>query len=285
MAQINMPQAGPSPLDRIASALSIVNGIQGIRNNSQAQDIAKETSEQKKAEADREKQGIFTQKEIITNKLRPAKYDKDSKPEDGAIEISVQQGDGQIVKSLYKREHEFNPLAEVIKNQTIEKNRKDLAETKPAQAQAAGFAKRIEQSEAVFKSLQEKGFDPTSVKSRVQSMGIYPELAKSGEIKQQQQAERNFVNSVLRRESGAAISPSEFENAEKQYFPRAGDPPEVLAQKAENRRIVKESIAVEAGSVMNKIGGPAKSATPPIGLKVINGVKYKKVQGGWEAVD
>jgi hypothetical protein len=64
---------------------------------------------------------------------------------------------------------------------------------------------------------------------------ILPEANQSSELKQQRQAERNFVNAVLRRESGAAISKSEFDSAEMQYFPRAGDTPEVLAIKEQNR--------------------------------------------------
>jgi len=35
-----------------------------------------------------------------------------------------------------------------------------------------------------------------------------------------EQAKKNFVNAVLRLESGAVISPSEFTNADKQYFPQ-----------------------------------------------------------------
>lgn len=49
------------------------------------------------------------------------------------------------------------------------------------------------------------------------------------------QAQRNFVNAVLRKESGAAISPSEFDSASKQYFPQPGDGPDVIRQKAQNR--------------------------------------------------
>jgi hypothetical protein len=45
------------------------------------------------------------------------------------------------------------------------------------------------------------------------------------------QAKRDFVNAVLRRESGAAISQSEFDNANKQYFPQPGDTPERIAEK------------------------------------------------------
>jgi len=36
---------------------------------------------------------------------------------------------------------------------------------------------------------------------------------------------------VLRKESGAAIAASEFDNAEKQYFPQPGDSDQVISQK------------------------------------------------------
>jgi hypothetical protein len=52
------------------------------------------------------------------------------------------------------------------------------------------------------------------------------------------QAQRDFINATLRRESGAVISEQEFENARLQYFPQPGDTPEVIAQKAQNRAIV-----------------------------------------------
>lgn len=62
------------------------------------------------------------------------------------------------------------------------------------------------------------------------------------------QAARNFINAVLRRESGAVISPSEFDNAYKQYLPRAGDNKDTLAQKKQNRDIVYQSFKKAAGS-------------------------------------
>lgn len=49
------------------------------------------------------------------------------------------------------------------------------------------------------------------------------------------QAQRDFINAVLRQESGAAISQPEFENAIKQYFPQPGDKNDVLEQKRRNR--------------------------------------------------
>src|SRR5690606_34273895 len=77
--------------------------------------------------------------------------------------------------------------------------------------------------------------------------GGVPNAIRSGESLSQEQAERNFVNAVLRKESGAAIAPSEFESAERQYFPRVGDTPEVLEQKKANRLQALEGFKVEAG--------------------------------------
>jgi len=57
----------------------------------------------------------------------------------------------------------------------------------------------------------------------------------SAQWKSFDQARRNFINAQLRRESGAAISASEFDSANAQYFPVPNDPPEVLQQKAQNR--------------------------------------------------
>ncbi len=49
------------------------------------------------------------------------------------------------------------------------------------------------------------------------------------------QAQRDFINAVLRQESGAVISDAEFDNAAKQYFPQPGDKSEVIEQKRRNR--------------------------------------------------
>lgn len=61
------------------------------------------------------------------------------------------------------------------------------------------------------------------------------------------QAQRDFINAVLRRESGAVIAEPEFQNARQQYFPQPGDTPEQLQQKAANRRIAIEGIMSAAG--------------------------------------
>ena len=62
------------------------------------------------------------------------------------------------------------------------------------------------------------------------------------------QAQRNFINASLRKESGASISPSEFSNAKQQYFPQPGDSPTVIAQKADNRARQINSFKIASGA-------------------------------------
>lgn len=103
----------------------------------------------------------------------------------------------------------------------------------------------------------------------------------SDEVKQVRQAERDFSTAVLRRESGAAISATEYETVEKQYFPRPGDDKTTLAQKAKNRQNVLDNFirssggtygaekmvpdVVTAASTHNGIVLPAAPAQPQSG--------------------
>lgn len=72
-------------------------------------------------------------------------------------------------------------------------------------------------------------------------------------MQKMEQAQRNFINAVLRRESGAQISDSEFANARLQYFPVIGDTPEVIEQKRRTREDAINSMMIESGLDENGI--------------------------------
>lgn len=119
---------------------------------------------------------------------------------------------------------------------------------------SAGFAKRMQGAEAKLQEILGRGFDPTSYSTQAQ--GMIPEFAeglKSGDVKAYEQAKRDFVSAVLRKESGAAISPSEFKNEERKYFPQTGDTPEVLANKALSRQQAFENLKAMSGRAWEKI--------------------------------
>lgn len=119
------------------------------------------------------------------------------------------------------------------------------------QGMVAGYARRLEQAQADMLSLSDSGYERGD-RMEAFSKAVRPEAFETQEQKLQEQAERNFINAVLRRESGASISPAEFDSAAKQYFPRSGDGPEVLAQKQRNRQQVIESFKAEAGRALDQ---------------------------------
>jgi hypothetical protein len=109
------------------------------------------------------------------------------------------------------------------------------------QAQASGYAARIQEANRIIDQ-----YEPLAVSLGASIKRKLPNFMKGEAAQVIDQAERNFVNAVLRRESGAAISASEFENARKQYLPQPGDSPAVLENKRRNRELVLQALINEA---------------------------------------
>ncbi len=94
-----------------------------------------------------------------------------------------------------------------------------------------------------------------------------PNVLQSQTGQQYLQAAGDFINATLRRESGAAISASEYERFGKLYFPQPGDTPKTLEQKASARSLLINSIKTEAGRAAPKTGTATSPA--PTGKKTI----------------
>lgn len=97
---------------------------------------------------------------------------------------------------------------------------------------AEGFVDRMQTANTVISELEDVGSDWYGAWADQGSGNIW----KSSERQRLEQAQRSFVNAVLRQESGAVISDEEFDNAAKQYFPQPGDGPEVIEQKRQERQ-------------------------------------------------
>lgn len=135
-------------------------------------------------------------------------------------------------------------------------------DVKPDQVNAATYGLRAKAADKTIQDLYNNGtYDATSLAAAAQRNSWYPEALKSEPAKMQDQAERNFVNAILRRESGAAISKDEFTNAEKQYFPRAGDTPSVLQQKAENRAVAVAGLKTAAKGAWDSVARQVQPVT------------------------
>lgn len=108
----------------------------------------------------------------------------------------------------------------------------------PTQAQQtqANYASRLTQAAAIIDDLTAGVSKDNPV--AFGAVGKLPSFLQSGDRQQYEQAKRNFVNAILRQESGAAISPTEFASAEAQYFPMPGDSEQTIANKKANRDLV-----------------------------------------------
>jgi len=135
---------------------------------------------------------------------------------------------------------------------------------------SAGFASRMQEANGQIADL-EKTWQPTAVNSAINALPG-SNFIVSAERQQFEQAKRNFINAQLRRESGAMISNEEMANADLQYFPQAGDGPEVLAQKKKNREMVIDAMITAAGTVSAPAG-----AAPPIPT-------FDPVSGQWSGL-
>ena len=137
----------------------------------------------------------------------------------------------------------FNPATgqyETISG--IDPSQLDLKESESASTIYSG---RMQQAQDILDLVEREGTDfAQRIAQNIPFVGNY---LTTPEYKSYDQAKRNFINAVLRKESGAAIAESEFENADKQYFPQPGDTPDIIAQKRANRELAIRLMEASAG--------------------------------------
>jgi hypothetical protein len=91
-----------------------------------------------------------------------------------------------------------------------------------------------------------------------------------------EQAQRNFINAIMRRDSGAAVNEKEWLNARQQYFEQPNDKPATKAQKQRNREVAISALEIGAGPGMSRAPAPPAPPAPsaPKVNQVVNGYRY-----------
>ena len=153
------------------------------------------------------------------------------------------------------------------------------------QAKAAGYFERAQEASDIVEAMTEKS-NPAALTAKgiAESppligpiLGAGINATMSPETQKMGQAQRDFVNAVLRKESGAVINPDEFRNALQQYFPQSGDSPEVKAQKKANREIKIKALLRESGKW--GLGKDTTAAPQDDGWTTLsNGVRFRVKQ-------
>jgi hypothetical protein len=139
-------------------------------------------------------------------------------------------------------------ITEGLKQNEIKKKTSMIGQPKPgdtkfnaSQGVSAGFASRMIAAKKELDTLMSDGYKPNRIG------GIAPNELKTANRQMYEQLQADWVSANLRKESGAAIPPSEMEQEKKKYFPQPGDSEEVKARKAEARNIAEQAMIVQAG--------------------------------------
>lgn len=142
---------------------------------------------------------------------------------------------------------DVNVNPQVLAIQT--KMNEQKAENKPmseGQAKAAGYAIRMNTAMGIIDELGDFGTTARGGAEAVASdWGLGSMTSEDSQV--YQQAKANFINAVLRRESGAVISDTEFAKGDRQYFPKYGDKEKNIRNKAQNRADTLAGLMVGAG--------------------------------------
>lgn len=157
------------------------------------------------------------------------------------------------------------------------------------QANALTFASRMQAANDILAGQSAQGVSqPGAIKRTAESlpgwlgggdggnMGSMTNWTQSGGQQEVEQAQRDFINAVLRRESGAAISSGEFTNAKQQYFDQPGDKPEVKAQKAKSRQRVIQGMLAAVPPNMRALPEVPQTVAPAVtgAAPLAGGFKY-----------
>ena len=186
------------------------------------------------------------------NKLELLGKLSNAKTMDEALKIAGQySGDYlkvQLLKEQIKTEkaQQSNYYTNIAK--TKSETGQNIGKLTDAQVQNAGYADRIQSANNILESNADtlKNMNYAQFKL-VESKSSLANTLLTPAQQEVAQAMRNFITAKLRKESGAAISPAEFEDARLTYFPIYGDSDEVLKNKKDLRDSVLNNLALGSG--------------------------------------
>ena len=148
----------------------------------------------------------------------------------------------QVASDQQARELGYNPDTTLVQ---IDDKGRTTATPKhtPAQEKTAGFVQRVQAAEEGLMGVTSGGYNPAGPSMPK----IVPDFLRPENEKMYKNHRDEWIRSVLRRESGAAISDEERGEFAK-FFPKVGDSQAIIEQKRRQRHTVLESIASEAGN-------------------------------------
>lgn len=143
-----------------------------------------------------------------------------------------------------------------------------------SQAKATAFQSQMIGAENNLKQLESKGFNPASMQTQtaLKIAGGPLNAFATPEAQQYKQAQEQWAESYLRFKTGAAATEGEVKRNIETFFPKFGDKPNIVAQKAAARAQAEQDIGFAAGM------GAGRGAQPMAPAQSEGGWSVKSVK-------
>lgn len=168
--------------------------------------------------------------------------DRISRERQAAADRARMASDAAAGRAVTMRGQDMTNARELdkIKQAAIAAGEKPLTET---QSKDLLFGSRMRAANQIIDDLAAKG-TTANISGMDAGMGIGRAITALSSAQQQQlnQAKRDWINAVLRKESGAVIGKEEFDSGDRQYFPQIGDSKAVIEQKRQNRILAEQGV-------------------------------------------
>jgi hypothetical protein len=178
-------------------------------------------------------------------------------------EVEVPGPDGTLIKKVVSE-------AEMRAGVTVAPKSVGNKPVTGAERQALSFYNRAKEASEGIEELEDRITDRNVVSQAWNTSDWMPNIAKSDDQQLYEQHQRTFTEARLRKESGAAIPPAEFESDRKTYWVQPGDSDETKKRKRVARAKLLEGLAYSAGKAYDEFYGepaPRSGAAPAAGPK------------------
>lgn len=243
-AGVNMPgnDVQGRNLQILGTALSLARDVFKVRMDDKALDAANKLSGEKETRVAAEKKAadeVAFNKEFVLAPEAPNAFQLPGREGRYITRAEAQQKEKMAFDASQK---ERDRRTDIEKASMLAQTKADAKQPTEGERLTALYGKRLEQANNQLNNIEGAA---TSAGSYLESW--LPSALQSKERQLLEQSQRNFITAALRKESGASISPTEFDTAKSQYFAQPGDSPEVVAQKKANRELVIQGFQVAAG--------------------------------------
>jgi hypothetical protein len=202
-------------------------------------------------------------------------------PYEGQRTVEAIDANGRKVGRL------IGPRGEVLSEWPMQSATTD----KPPTGAARGAVKYLVRMQDALKNMEavDEAMAKQGLGGQIQSN--LPNLMQSADQQLYNQSLNMFTEARLRKDSGAAVPPSEYAMDRKTYGIQPGDSPAVIAQKRKSRYQTAKALAIEAGpaalkehfgdewqAVIDSMGGYGAAPNPAGGGSDIQIISIKEVK-------